>query len=40
MATRHVDRSAKTGKFVTPQYAASHKATTVRETVRVPKPKK
>jgi hypothetical protein len=29
-----VNRSAKTGKFVTPGYAKTHKSTTVTETVK------
>jgi hypothetical protein len=40
MATRKIARSAVTGRIVTKAYAATHKPTTVVETVKVPpKPK-
>lgn len=32
--TTKVNRSAKTGQFVTEQYARTHKATTVKETIK------
>lgn len=31
--TEHVERSAKTGEFVTEEYAEKHPSTTERETV-------
>jgi hypothetical protein len=34
MAKVKVNRSAKSGQFVTKQYTKSHKSTTVTETVR------
>jgi hypothetical protein len=37
---RRVSRSAKTGRFVTPEYAKKHPATTENEHVRVPTKKK
>jgi len=39
MPNTKVARSAKTGKFVTKKYAASHPNTTVVETVKTPKKK-
>ncbi len=40
MTTRKVvDRSAKTGRFVTETYAKKHPSTTEREHVYVPAPK-
>lgn len=38
--TRKVSRDAKTGQFVTPDYAKKHPSTTVVETVPVPIKKK
>jgi len=32
--TKTINRSAKSGKFVTPAYAKSHKSTTVTEKVK------
>ena len=33
-----VNRSAKTGEFVTKEFAKTHKSTTVKETVKKKKP--
>jgi len=38
--TKKINRSAKTGQFVTPEYAKTHPATTETERVKVVKPKK
>jgi hypothetical protein len=40
MAPRKVNKSAKTGKFVTNKEVKSHPATTFRETVKPKKKKK
>lgn len=34
--TQKVERSSRTGKFVTARFAKRHKATTQRDTLRVP----
>lgn len=39
MQKKVIFRSSVTGKFVTPQYANTHKPTTEREHVYVPAPK-
>ena len=40
MARKVINRSAKTGRFVTPEYAKRHPATTEREHVTVKGTKK